>query len=79
LPITCVIAEELNTDVSYAHPYSSWERATNENTNGLLRQYFQKGSDFSGITPERKFIAQIIQNTRPRYCTDLETLEMVFF
>ena len=73
------IAEELNTDVYFAHPYSSWERATNENTNGLLRQYSPKGSDFSEITPEQELFAQRRLNTRPRKCLDLETPEMVFF
>ncbi len=73
------IAEELNTSVYFAHPYSSWERATNENTNGLLRQYFPKGSDFSEITPEQELFAQRRLNTRPRKCLDLETPEMVFF
>ncbi len=73
------IAEELNTDVYFAHPYSSWERATNENTNGLLRQYFPKGSDFAEITLEQELFAQRRLNTRPRKCLDLETPEMVFF
>lgn len=73
------IAEELNTDVYFAHPYSSWERATNENTNGLLRQYFPKGSDFAEITLEQVLFAQRRLNTRPRKCLDLETPEMVFF
>ena len=73
------IAEELNTSVYFAHPYSSWERATNENTNGLLRQYFPKGSDFSEITPEQELFAQRRLNTRPRKCLGLETPEMVFF
>ena len=52
--------------VYFAHPYHSWERGTNENTNGLLRQYFPKGMDFREITQEMldKAVAEI--NNRPR-------------
>ena len=46
------MARELDAEVFFTHPYASWERGTNENTNGLLRQYFPKGSDFSKITNE---------------------------
>lgn len=52
--------------VFFARPYHSWERGTNENTNGLLRQYFPKGMDFRKITQEMldKAVAEI--NNRPR-------------
>ncbi|MFO7944189.1 MAG: IS30 family transposase, partial [Anaerolineales bacterium] len=73
------IAEELDTDVYFAHPYASWERGTNENTNGLARQYFPKGSDFSKITDEDTQFAENRLNTRPRKCLDVRTPEMVFF
>jgi IS30 family transposase len=44
--------EQLNADVYLAHPYSSWERGLNKNTNGLIRQYFTKGSSFEGANIE---------------------------
>lgn len=73
------IAEELGADVYFAHPYSSWERGTNENTNGLLRQYFPKGSDFSKITDKEVLFAQKRLNQRPRKCLNIMTPEMVFY
>lgn len=73
------IAEELGSDVYFAHPYASWERGTNENTNGLLRQYFPKGSDFSEITDKKVQFAQKRLNRRPGKCLNIMTPEMVFF
>ena len=43
------IAKQLEADVYFAHPYCSWERGLNENTNGLIRQYHPKKSDFTNI------------------------------
>jgi transposase, IS30 family len=47
------VAKALNIDYFFAHPYHSWERGSNENLNGLIRQYFRKGSDFSNITNKK--------------------------
>ena len=60
------IAKALNTKVYFAHPYSSWERGTNENTNGLIRQYLPKKTSFETVSQEEitKINAEI--NLRPR-------------
>lgn len=63
----------------FAHPYSSWERGLNENTNGLIRQYFSKGSSFENITDEE--VENVIHklNHRPRKTLGYETPHDVFF
>ena len=60
------IAEKLNSLIYFANPYHSWERGANENTNGLIRQYFPKGTDFGNITQEQVMRVQNILNSRPR-------------
>ena len=52
--------------VYFAHPYHSWERGSNENFNGLLRQFFPKQRDFSTITKKELDLAVNLLNTRPR-------------
>jgi len=60
------IAEGLNLNFYFARPYHSWERGANENTNGLIRQYFPKGSSFETITTEDIQYVQYKLNNRPR-------------
>ncbi len=60
------IAKELAADFYFAHPYSSWERGLNENTNGLIRQYIPKGTDFSTLTEAELVKIEACLNTRPR-------------
>ena len=50
--------------IYFAYPYHSWERGTNENTNGLLRQYFPKSYDFNLITKEE--LAQVVRRLNNR-------------
>lgn len=60
------ISDTLQADFYFSHPYSSWERGLNENTNGLVRQYLKKGSCFSDVTDEylNKLASDL--NHRPR-------------
>jgi len=61
-----IITKKTGMKIYFAHPYASWERGTNENTNGLIRRYFPKGTDFSEI--DEKSLLKIEQklNNRPR-------------
>ena len=73
------IAEKLDADFYFAHPYSSWERGGNENSNGLVRQYFPKGTDFSTITNKDLRRVERKLNNRPRKCLDMKTPNQVAF
>jgi IS30 family transposase len=67
------LTETTNVQVYFAHPASPWERGTNENTNGLLRQYFPKGTDFNKVTDWEIKRAQHQLNGRPRQCLNFMT------
>ncbi len=73
------IASRLKADFYFAHPYSSWERGTNENTNGLIRQYFPKNRDFTTITQQEIDMAMERLNNRPRKRLGYQTPNQVFF
>jgi len=57
----------------FANPYSSWERGTNENTNGLIRQYLPKGCDLSQVSYQRVARIAAKLNNRPRKCLGYRT------
>lgn len=61
-----MIERDLAIDIYFAHPYHSWERGTNENTNGLLRQFFPKKRSFTTVTQEDVDWAVDLLNHRPR-------------
>jgi IS30 family transposase len=73
------IAKGLDAFGYFAHPYHSWERGLNENTNGLLRQYFPKGMDLSEVTDAEVQNAMDKLNNRPRKCLGFKTPNQVFF
>jgi IS30 family transposase len=73
------IAETLQANFYFAHPYSAWERGTNENTNGLVRQYFPKKTDFSKVALSETQVVTDRLNQRPRKCLDFMTPFEVFF
>jgi len=67
------ISAALCAEVYFAHPYSSWERGLNENTNGLLRQYFPKDTDLKKVTHSEVRRAVNRLNSRPRKGLDFKT------
>ena len=73
------IAKGLKCSIYFAHAYSSWERGTNENTNGLIRQYFLKNRDFRTITDKELIHAMKRLNNRPRKRFGYKTPNQVFF
>jgi len=77
------IAKTLNAQFYFAHPYASWERGLNENTNGLIRpralgvQYFPKGREFKTITIKEINTVMDKLNNRPRKCLGIKTPNQV--
>ena len=73
------LAQKVNITVYFADPRSPWQRATCENTNGLIRQYFPKSTDFTDVTQRQLNAVAELLNTRPRkglaWLTPLEVFE----
>ena len=72
------IAKMLDADFFFADPYSSWQRGTNENTNGLVRQYFPKRTDFAAVPDEAIRDVADRLNNRPRKVLAFRTPNEVF-
>ena len=75
------IVKELQISFYFSKPYHSWERGANENTNGLIKQYIPKGTDFSGITDEFVSWVENKLNNRPKkrlgYLTPNEKFNLI--
>lgn len=72
------IAKGLDAEIYFAHPYSSWERGINENTNGLIRQYFPKGTDFNHVDDDEIQFVMDRLNSRPRATRDFKSPNEMF-
>ncbi|MCK5914072.1 MAG: IS30 family transposase [Desulfuromusa sp.] len=72
------IDKELLSNGYFAHPYHSWERGLNENTNGLIRQFFPKGNSLSEATDAEIQTVMDRLNNRPRKCLGFKTPNQVF-
>jgi len=73
-----MLERKLLLPIYFAHPYHSWERGTNENTNGLLRQYLPKGTDLTQVTPQQLRSLVHALNHRPRKCLGFQSPSEVF-
>jgi IS30 family transposase len=73
------MASDLEASIYFAHPYASWERGLNENTNGLIRQYFPKHRDLTTVTEHEIKRAMDKLNHRPRKSLGFRTPYEVFF
>ncbi len=73
-----LFTKDTNVQIYFADPQPPWQRGTNENTNGLIRQYFPKGIDFNQVPLRELKRVQKLLNTRPRQTLDWKTPEEAF-
>src|SRR5436309_1487128 len=73
-----LFTKHTKVQVYFTHPYSPWERPTNENSNGLVRDYFPAGTDFNLISKARLKEVQNQLNERPRHVLDYRKPKEVF-
>ena len=72
------VSDQLKCKGFFARPYHSWERGLNENSNGLLRQFFPKSMPLDNVSKDEVFEATEAMNHRPRKCLDYKTPWEVF-
>ena len=72
------IEEELNTNMYFADPYCAWQKGTNENSNGLLREFYPKHIDLSKTNEKEVQDVLKLLNNRPRKCLDYKTPNEIF-
>ncbi len=68
----------LQAECFFAHPYQAWERGLNENTNGLIRQYLPKGTDFDMLSQQDINLIMDNLNNRPRKALAFNTPKKLF-
>ena len=73
------IEKALNCKTYFCDPYCAWQKGTNENTNGLLREFYPKGSDLSLVCENQLKEIQELMNNRPRKCINYKTAREVLF
>ena len=73
------LTDKLKVEVYFSDPHAPWQRGTNENTNGLLREYFPKGSDLTFIDEYTIQLWENKLNNRPRKCLNWKTPYEVFY
>ncbi len=73
-----MISKKLKTDYFFTHPYSAWEKGTNENMNGLIRQYVPKNSEIHNVLNDYLQLVAIKLNNRPRKSLNWKTPLQIF-
>jgi len=73
------MVQDLDAKISFAHSYACWERGLNENTNGLILQYFPKSRSLATVTEAEMEHAMNQLNPRPRKTLEFKTPSEVFF
>lgn len=72
------IAKALDTNIFFCHPYASYERGSNENTNGFIRRYFPKQTDFRNVSQDKATYVQELRNSGPMKCLNNKTPAVLF-
>ena len=72
------LESNIKLNIYFADPYAAWQRGTNENTNGLLRQFFPKGTNFIAVSEKKVAFVVHNLNNRPRKCLNYQTPHEVF-